>query len=100
STSTTAQLRPISPRPPRKETRVGRERPVEAPSATGTARGQAEVGEQPAYPPGLVRGGVDQRRAQRPGGQPELVQGGLEQDRAGGGEGALEQGQVAQVQLQ
>src|SRR5919197_781256 len=100
SSSTTAQLRPISPSPPRNEILVGLERASAPPSATGTARQQADLGQQGAHPPGLGRGRVDQRRAQRAGGQPELVHGRLEQDRAGGGERPLEQGQVAQVQLE
>src|SRR5829696_3657787 len=119
STSTTAQLRPISPSPPRKAIRV-------APGATGGSSWRVSVtrvsvtwgpvhrgaGLAPPGPPqsdgveqaagelDLVGGGVDQGRAQRSGGQAEQVHAGLEQDRAGGGEQALEQLQVAQVQVQ
>src|SRR5918995_6036228 len=101
STSTTAQLRPISPSPPRKASRVtpggaggmaGR-----VPSVTGA---QSHPRQQAAGVLDLFGGGVDQRRAQRPGGQAEQVHARLEQDRAGGGEQALEQLQVAQVQVQ
>src|SRR5919106_6572204 len=100
STSTTAQLRPISPSPPRNATRVA---PGGAggtpPWSSSVTRGQPDSCQQAAGELELVSGGVDQRRAQRPGGQAEQVQARLEQDRAGGGEQALEQGQVAQVQV-
>src|SRR4029450_496769 len=102
STSTTAQLRPISPSPPRKAIRV-------APGAAGgscwwvsvTGSGlQACSGEEAPGELDLLGGGVDQGRAQRTGGQAEQVHARLEQDRAGGGEQPLEQGQVAQVQVE
>src|SRR4029450_7321278 len=99
STSTTAQLRPISPSPPRNATRV-------TPGAAGGSSWPTSVtgclanpGQQAAGGLDLVGRGVDQRRAQRPGGQAEQVHARLEQDRAGGGEQALEQLQVAQVQV-
>src|SRR5215211_2386251 len=95
STSTTAQLRPISPSPPRKAIRV-------VPGAAGGSWWSTSVtgflsdpGEEAAGELDLVGGGVDQGRAQRPGGQAEQVHARLEQDRAGGGEQALEQLQVA-----
>src|SRR5215217_187176 len=114
STSTTAQLRPISPRPPRNAIRV-------VPGAAGGSWCWTSVTRHPVHrgarlePPGppqsdgveqapgefeLVGGGVDQGRTQRPGRQAEQVHARLEQDRAGGGEQALEQLQVAQVQCQ
>src|SRR5918999_3972561 len=100
SSSTTAQLRPISPSPPRNATRVTPGAAGGRPRSTSVMRLQPDTGQQAAGELDLVGGGVDQRRAQRPGGQAEQVQAGLEQDRAGGGEQALEQLQVAQVQLQ
>src|SRR6266508_2127543 len=100
SSSTTAQLRPISPSPPRKATLVAPERASAPPSAIGTARQQADLDSQGSHPRGLGLARVDQQRAQRAGEQPELVHGRLEQDRPGGGERSLEQGQVPQVQLE
>src|SRR6266581_7130665 len=92
--SMTAQLRPISPSPPRKTTRA-------AGSATGAPNWvQADLGEQAMGEGDLLGGGVDQGWTQRPGGQAEQVHGRLEQDRAGGGEEPLEQRQVAQVQVE
>src|SRR4029450_3044735 len=100
STSITAQLRPISPSPPRKAIRV-------VPGAAGRSwcwtsvmRLLSHAGQEAAGELDLVGGGVDQGRAQAPGGQAEQVHARLEQDRAGGGEQALEQLQVAQVQVQ
>src|SRR6266516_5036573 len=92
--SMTAQLRPISPSPPRKTTRAAR-------SATGSPSWvQADLGEQATDVADLLGGGVDQGRAVRPGRQAEEVHRGLEQDRAGGGEQPLEESQVAQVQVE
>src|SRR4029453_17488330 len=69
STSTTAQLRPISPSPPRNATRV-------APGGAGgilwsssVTRGQPGSCEQAAGEVDLVSGGVDQRRAARAAGE-------------------------------
>src|SRR5512132_3536128 len=100
STSTTAQLRPISPSPPRKATRVAPGGAGASLRSTSVTRVQSHPRQQAAGERDLVFGGVDQRWAQRSGGQAEQVQARLEQDRAGGGEQALEQVQVAQVQLQ
>jgi hypothetical protein len=92
-------LRPISPSPPRKAIRV-------VPGAAGGSSllnlGHAESNgvEQAPGELDLVGGGVDQGRAQRPGRQAEQVHARLEQDRAGGGEQALEQLQVAQVEVE
>src|ERR687896_657733 len=100
STSTTAQLRPISPSPPRNATRVAPGPAGGSVRSTSVIRPQPNAGEQAAGELDLVRGGVDQRGPQGPGGQAEQVHAGLEQDRAGGGEQALEQLQVAQVDLE
>src|SRR5215218_2043796 len=98
--STTAQLRPISPSPPRKAIRVVPGAAGGRLTSTSVIRLQSRPGQQAAGELDLVRGGVDQRRAQRAGGQAEQVHARLEQDRAGGGEQALEQLQVTQVQVQ
>src|SRR5215213_4139231 len=100
STSTTAQLRPISPSPPRNATRVTPGAAGGILRSTSVTSVQSHPRQQAAGELDLVWGGVDQRRPQRPGGQAEQVHAGLEQDRAGGGEQALEQLQVAQVQVQ
>src|SRR5512132_1899129 len=100
SSSTTAQLRPISPSPPRKATRVTPGGAGAMPWPISVTGVQSHPGQQAAGELDLVAGGVDQRRAQRPGGQAEQVHARLEQDRAGGGEQALEQAQVAQVQVE
>src|SRR6266545_101491 len=101
ASSTTAQLRPISPRPPRKAILAGPPAASTARSATGAlARVQADAGQQAAHELDLRRRGVEQRRAQRAAWQPQQVQPRLQQDRAGGGEEPLEEVQVAGVQLQ
>src|SRR5215212_623149 len=78
-------------------------------SASGKARSQSTSSRAPSTSTtaqqspcelDLVGGGVDLGRAQRPGRQAEQVHACLEQDRAGGGEQALEQLQVAQVQVE
>src|SRR6266536_2485405 len=101
ASSTTAQFRPISPRPPRKAILAGPPAASTARSATGAlARVQADAGQQAAHELDLRRRGVEQRWAQRAAWQPQQVQPGLQQDRAGGREEALEQLQVAGMQLQ
>src|SRR5215212_9547062 len=82
STSTTAQLRPISPRPPRNATRVTPGAAGGILRSTSVTSVQSHPRQQAAGELDLVWGGVDQRRPQRPGGQ------------------ALEQVQVAQVQVE
>src|SRR6266542_511064 len=99
--STTAQLRPISPRPPRKAILAGSPAASTARSATRTlARVQADASQQAAHELDLWRRGVEQRWAQWARRQPQQVQPCLQEDRAGGGEQALEQLQVPCVQLQ
>src|SRR5215213_8687348 len=100
STSTTAQLRPISPSPPRNATRVTPGAAGGILRSTSVTSVQSHPRQQAAGELDLVAGGVDQRRPQRPGGQAEQVHARLEQDRAGGGEQALEQVQVVQVQVE
>src|SRR5919108_5627728 len=105
SSSTTAQLRPISPRPPRKAIRTapgGAGGGAAASGARSATRAPAEVdaGQQAAGEVDLLGGGVRQRQAQRAGRQAEQVEAGLEQDRAAGGEQSLEQGQVPGVEVQ
>src|SRR5919197_5286052 len=92
ASSTTAQLRPISPRPPRKAILAGPPAASTARSATGAlARVQADLGQQPAHELDLLRRGVQQRGTQRTARQAEQVERGLQQDRAGGREQPLEQ---------
>src|SRR5215218_1580482 len=108
SSSTTAQLRPISPSPPRKATRTapggaGGRTPVPAAGSATCAlpgRAEADPGQQAAGELDLLGGGLGQRQPQRPGRQPEQVHAALEQDRAGGGEQPLEQRQVAEVEVE
>src|SRR6266496_1473624 len=101
ASSTTAQLRPISPRPPRKAILTGPTGASTGRSATGAlTRVQADSGEQAAHELDLWRRGVQQRRPQRTAWQPQQVQPGLQQDRAGGGEQTLEQRQVPGVQVE
>src|SRR5512132_1359723 len=82
STSTTAQLRPISPSPPRNATRVTPGAAGGSPWLTSVTGLQSNPGQQAAGELDLVGRGVDQWRAQRPGGQSEQVHAGLQQDRA------------------
>src|SRR3712207_97919 len=83
STSTTAQLRPISPSPPRNATRVAPGTTGGSVRSTSVIRSPIHTREQTAGELDLVGGGIDQRGPQRPGGQAEQVQARLEQDRAG-----------------
>src|SRR6266545_4067393 len=82
SSSTTAQLRPISPSPPRKATRT----------APGAGGGGAPVSAARSATRAPAEAGAGQQAAQ--------VHAGLEQDRAGGREQPLEQGQVPGVEVQ
>src|SRR5271165_2552580 len=84
STSTQAQLRPISPRPPRKTIRTGAARGGLANGAAGP-HGQAEVREHHAGHPLELGRRAAERQPALPDGQAERPAGGLGRHRVGEG---------------